>query len=150
MRRRLRIKKPTNQRRISSCSSDGERKFMVDTAVMVSCDSKTCLFCGRFDRLNDQYCLFCGSRMVAAKAQQPVDRVQARMESVLARLEQALPLIERTGIRVDRPQFRQRVRTLSQRFRRFRGKRLANAIWITLLFLAVSLSALLLILIPRL
>lgn len=123
---------------------------MVDTAVMVSRDSKTCLFCGRSDKLNANFCLFCGSRMMAPKAQQPVERMQARMETVLARLEQVLPLIERTGIRVDHPQLQRRVKTISQRFRRFRGKKLAHAIWVAMLLFAVSLSALLLLLIPHL
>ncbi|MFN8655024.1 MAG: hypothetical protein U0105_01695 [Candidatus Obscuribacterales bacterium] len=123
---------------------------MVDTAVIVARDSKTCLFCGRSDKLNAKFCLFCGSRMVVPRVEPPAERMQDRMEVVLARLEQALPLLERTGIRVDRPQIQRRVRTISQRFRRFRGKRLANAIWIGMLVMALSLSALLLVLIPRL
>lgn len=102
---------------------------MANTAVALIRNEKTCLVCGQFDVLNENFCLFCGSRLT-------------EFQSDVA-LEFQPHLQRHSAPDAARQAYKSAV--FSAKARLSRIKRLGSRVWIALLVVAV-LSVIMLVL----
>lgn len=109
---------------------------MANTAVALIRNEKTCLVCGQFDLLNENFCLFCGARLTDA-AHAGTDLTREFEPYTHRNLQRNLA--------PDAARQAYKSAVVSAKARLSRIKRLGSRVWIALLVVAV-LSVIMLVL----